>query len=134
LYLDVVPNGLPFLPPSPNWHELSELNESLSSVQIAVLDLVDVCVSMMKRFNANDEGVWAVPRLSPAPAAPAALHRPHRVRTRTPDAPGPRRKTSSALPTTPCSRLLAALADSLDLAPSDATDDAPASRRRLSPR
>jgi hypothetical protein len=54
IYLDVVPNGLPFLPHRPEWHPRSELNESLETFEVHVLDVVDVVVSKMKRFHAND--------------------------------------------------------------------------------
>ena len=54
LYIDVVSNGLPFLPHAPVWHALSELNATLEHFDILVLDVVDVVVSKLKRFHAND--------------------------------------------------------------------------------
>lgn len=54
LYIDVVSNGLPFLPHAPVWHALSELNATLKHFDILVLDVVDVVVSKLKRFHAND--------------------------------------------------------------------------------
>ena len=55
IYLDIVPNGLPFLPSGPLWHPLVELNASLQTFEIQVLDIVDVVVSKLKRFHANDK-------------------------------------------------------------------------------
>lgn len=56
MYLDVVANGVPFLPSPPLWHSLAELNASLHTFEIEVLDVVDVVVSKLKRFHANDQG------------------------------------------------------------------------------
>ncbi len=55
IYIDIVDNGLPFLPQRPLWHPLAELNASLRWFDIEVLDVVDVVVSKMKRFSANDQ-------------------------------------------------------------------------------
>lgn len=52
LYLDIVDNGLPFLPQTPNWHRLA----SFPNHQVFALDVVDVVVSKLKRFSANDVG------------------------------------------------------------------------------
>jgi hypothetical protein len=54
LYLDIVRNGLPFLPHVPRWHSLDDLNADLVSLEVQVLDPVDVAVSKLKRFHAND--------------------------------------------------------------------------------
>jgi len=54
LYLDIVPSGLPFLPLSPCWHPLPELNPLLNHLTIEVLDVVDVVVSKLKRFSPSD--------------------------------------------------------------------------------
>jgi hypothetical protein len=54
LYIDVVAAGIPFLPQLPAWHPMSELSASLEHFDIEVLDVVDVVVSKLKRFNAND--------------------------------------------------------------------------------
>jgi hypothetical protein len=54
IYLDVVAGGLPFLPHSPMWHKLSYLNASLGTFSVAVLDVIDVVVSKLKRFHASD--------------------------------------------------------------------------------
>jgi hypothetical protein len=54
LYLEIVGAGLPFLPRSPTWHDLPELGH-LKHLRIQALDVVDVVVSKLARFNANDE-------------------------------------------------------------------------------
>lgn len=56
LYLDFVPNGLPFLPQAPVFHQLRVLNMTLLHFQVEALDVVDVVISKLKRFNANDAG------------------------------------------------------------------------------
>jgi hypothetical protein len=53
LYLDVVPSGLPFLPHSPRFLPL-EPNARLQAFQVSVLEVQDVVVSKLKRFNGND--------------------------------------------------------------------------------
>ena len=54
LYVDIVPNGLPFLPQAPKCHDLADLNTRLTHFDIEALDIVDVVVSKLKRFDAND--------------------------------------------------------------------------------
>ncbi|MBL8635569.1 MAG: hypothetical protein JNM40_20250 [Myxococcales bacterium] len=54
MYLEIVSSGLPFLPLSPHWHPLPELNPLLKHLTIEVLDVVDVVVSKLKRFSASD--------------------------------------------------------------------------------
>jgi hypothetical protein len=54
LYLEVVSSGVPFLPQRLNCHEMTELNAGLSNFEIEALDVVDVVVSKLKRFSAND--------------------------------------------------------------------------------
>jgi hypothetical protein len=54
LYLDMVRPGLPFLPPSPTWHELPDFTH-LVHFRIHVLDVVDVVVSKFARFSTNDQ-------------------------------------------------------------------------------
>jgi hypothetical protein len=54
MYLEIVGSGLPFLPQSPTWHDLGELNAGLRHFSVSALDVVDVVVSKLKRFNAND--------------------------------------------------------------------------------
>ena len=55
LYLDIVRPGLPLLPQRPNWVPIPELTASLTHFQIEALHVVDVVVSKLKRFNANDQ-------------------------------------------------------------------------------
>ena len=55
IYLDIVAGGLPFLPQGPLWHPLGELNASLTTFNVVVLDVVDLVVSKLKRFHANDQ-------------------------------------------------------------------------------
>jgi Nucleotidyltransferase of unknown function (DUF6036) len=54
LYLDFVAASLPFLPQRPRCHDLTSLNASLKHFELEALDVVDVVVSKLKRFNAND--------------------------------------------------------------------------------
>jgi hypothetical protein len=54
MYIDIVANGIPFLPHAPMWHPASALNTRLQCLELHVLDVVDVVVSKLKRFNAND--------------------------------------------------------------------------------
>ncbi len=54
IYLDIVASGLPFLPQSPVWHAVAGLNTTLQHFEIVVLDVVDVVVTKLKRFDAND--------------------------------------------------------------------------------
>jgi hypothetical protein len=51
MYLEIVPNGVPFLPHAPKWHAV-ELE--LRSFELLVLDVVDVVVSKLARFSAED--------------------------------------------------------------------------------
>lgn len=53
MYIEIVSNGLPFLPQVPRCH-LHTLE--LKHFEIEVLDVVDVVVSKLKRFSANDIG------------------------------------------------------------------------------
>lgn len=55
LYLDIVRNGIPFLPHAPVWHPVSEVNRALDQLELRVLDVVDVVVSKLKRFSASDQ-------------------------------------------------------------------------------
>jgi hypothetical protein len=52
-YLDIVPNGVPFLPHAPRWHPLA-LPDAPQTLSFEVLDVVDVVVSKLKRFGEND--------------------------------------------------------------------------------
>lgn len=54
VYLEPVAPGLPFLPQTPLWHALAALNARLEHFDVYVLDVVDVVVSKIFRFSAND--------------------------------------------------------------------------------
>lgn len=54
LYLDVVSSGVPFLPQKPRWVALEQMNASLDHFDLRALGIVDVVVSKLKRFSAND--------------------------------------------------------------------------------
>lgn len=54
LYIDVVSGGIPFLPQRPKWNSLADLSVELEHFELSVLSVVDVVVSKLKRFNAND--------------------------------------------------------------------------------
>jgi hypothetical protein len=53
LYLEIVANGIPFLPHVPSWHPLGL---SLRWFNVTALDVVDVVVSKLARFDARDRG------------------------------------------------------------------------------
>lgn len=53
LYIDIVANGIPFLPAHPVWREVPALS-SLAKLEVRALDVVDVVVSKLKRFSPND--------------------------------------------------------------------------------
>jgi hypothetical protein len=55
LYLDIVGNGVPFLPHVPVWHGVPEINGALQHLELVVLDVVDVVVSKLKRFLPKDQ-------------------------------------------------------------------------------
>jgi hypothetical protein len=54
MYLELVSSGLPFLPQKAAYHRLNDLNAELHHLELEVLDSVDVVVSKLKRFHAND--------------------------------------------------------------------------------
>lgn len=54
IYLDIVISGLPFLPHGPKFHQQSRLNAELTHFEITTLDVVDVVVSKLKRYNSDD--------------------------------------------------------------------------------
>jgi hypothetical protein len=54
MYLDIVANGIPFLAHVPTWRPQHALNATLQHFEISALDVVDVVVSKLKRFNARD--------------------------------------------------------------------------------
>jgi hypothetical protein len=53
VYIEIVPNGFPFLPQTPMWIAVPALAQ-LRSFDVRVLSVVDVVVSKLKRFHAND--------------------------------------------------------------------------------
>lgn len=53
-YLDIVGQGVPFLPHPILFHPLEKLNERLDNFRIEVLDITDVVVSKLKPFRAQD--------------------------------------------------------------------------------
>jgi len=55
MYLDIVGNGLPFLPLAPVWNPVPGLNARLTHFQVDALAVLDTLVSKLKRFNANDQ-------------------------------------------------------------------------------
>jgi hypothetical protein len=54
IYLDVVVGALPMLPQTPLFHPVSGLS-SLKHFKAECLDVVDVVVSKLRRFNVNDD-------------------------------------------------------------------------------
>lgn len=54
LYVQRIAPGLPFLPRVPRWHVV-ELGLGLRHLDIRALDLVDVAISKLKRFDSRDE-------------------------------------------------------------------------------
>lgn len=54
IYLDVVVGALPLLPQKALYHPVSTLKR-LKHFEVAALDIVDVVVSKLVRFNANDD-------------------------------------------------------------------------------
>lgn len=51
LYVEIVPNGIPFLPHVPDWRPFAL---DLKWFEVEVLGIVDVVVSKLARFSAND--------------------------------------------------------------------------------
>ncbi|WLT30932.1 DUF6036 family nucleotidyltransferase [Geothrix sp. PMB-07] len=54
VYLDIVRSGIPFLPKPAIYHPADDLNAKLKYFYVEILDIVDVVVSKLKRFKAND--------------------------------------------------------------------------------
>lgn len=69
IYVEIVGHAIPFLPQTPIWHPVAAL-DSLVSFRVDVLDVVDVVVSKLVRFHANDirdvEAMVARELVSPA--------------------------------------------------------------------
>lgn len=55
MYVDIVANGIPFLPHVPLWHPIAEVNNVLQRFEVLALDVVDVVVSKLKPFRPNDK-------------------------------------------------------------------------------
>jgi hypothetical protein len=54
LHVEIVPSGTPFLSQNAVYHRQTSLNATLRHFDLEVLDVVDVVVAKLKRFNAND--------------------------------------------------------------------------------
>jgi hypothetical protein len=52
MYIEIVGNGIPFLPQAPVWHRAAI--DALASFDVLVLDVVDVVVSKLKRLSHDD--------------------------------------------------------------------------------
>lgn len=55
MYVDIVANGIPFLPSGPLWHPIAELNSVLQRFEVLALDVVDVVVAKLKPFRTTDK-------------------------------------------------------------------------------
>jgi Nucleotidyltransferase of unknown function (DUF6036) len=55
VYLDIVANGIPFLPREPTWNAIPAVSDGCRHFEVVALDIVDVVVSKLKRFHANDQ-------------------------------------------------------------------------------
>ena len=53
VYIEIVANGIPFLPGTPTWHRWDPAGSPLEHFELFLLDVVDVVVSKIKRLNAN---------------------------------------------------------------------------------
>ena len=54
MYLQIVLSGIPFLPQVPTWNAIEGLDD-LVHFDVTALDVVDVVVSKLKRFDARDQ-------------------------------------------------------------------------------
>jgi hypothetical protein len=54
LYIEIVSSGLPLLPQAPAWRDIPDLNKDLTHFRVEVLHVLDVVVSKLRRFHAND--------------------------------------------------------------------------------
>ena len=54
IYLDIVGNGIPFMPWPPRWHPVAAFDGALRNFEVSVLDVVDVAVSKLKRLHDDD--------------------------------------------------------------------------------
>ncbi len=55
MYLQSVRKGFPFLPPQPVFHSLDSFNACLKNFKITALDIVDLVVSKLMPFRAQDQ-------------------------------------------------------------------------------
>lgn len=55
MYIQIVASGLPFLPQPPLWRRVVELSHRLHHFDVEALDVVDVVISKLFRFSANDQ-------------------------------------------------------------------------------
>lgn len=55
MYVEIVANGIPFLPYRPLWHPIDEVNGALKRIEVLALDVVDVVVAKLKPFRPNDK-------------------------------------------------------------------------------
>lgn len=55
MYLELITQGFPFLPTKAMFHPIDSLNASLKNFRIEALDVVDVVVSKLKTFRAQDK-------------------------------------------------------------------------------
>lgn len=55
LYVDIVRNGIVFLPHAPNWSLLRDINSSLKHFELYALDVLDIVVSKLKPFRPRDQ-------------------------------------------------------------------------------
>lgn len=56
MYVDIVANGIPFLPRPATWHAVPKLSSLLSRLEILALDVIDVVVCKLKPFRPRDIG------------------------------------------------------------------------------
>lgn len=54
MYLDFVAKALPFLPPRPNFYPLVDLNKELKHFCFWALEVTDVVISKLSRFQSSD--------------------------------------------------------------------------------
>ncbi|MEY4579181.1 MAG: hypothetical protein RL701_3884 [Pseudomonadota bacterium] len=54
IYLEMVGQGIPFLPQCPHWQSIPALDAALRHFSVYVLDVVDVVVSKLARFHSDD--------------------------------------------------------------------------------
>jgi hypothetical protein len=54
MYIDIVDNGIPFLPRVPLFHAVPSLDATLSQLEIRALDVIDVVVGKLKPFRPRD--------------------------------------------------------------------------------